>query len=55
MKAVRNLEIYAVDAGSYFSKPGPRTFSGVEILAKIIHPHDFKHITVPYNSFLRIE
>ncbi|MGB9169156.1 MAG: cobalamin-binding protein [Nitrososphaeraceae archaeon] len=55
LKAVKNLEIYAVDAGSYFSKPGPRTFSGVEILAKIIHPHDFKHITVPSNSFLGIE
>jgi iron complex transport system substrate-binding protein len=55
LMAVKNGEIYAVDAGSYFSKPGPRTFSGVEILAKIIHPHDFNYIAVPSNSFLRIE
>jgi iron complex transport system substrate-binding protein len=55
LTAVKNGEIYVVDAGSYFSKPGPRTFSGVEILAKIINPKDFNHITVPSNSFLRIE
>jgi iron complex transport system substrate-binding protein len=54
LTAVKNGEIYGVDAGSYFSKPGPRTFSGVEILAKIIHPSDFNHITIPLNSFLRI-
>src|SRR5574339_195803 len=54
LSAVKNGQIYVVAAGSYFSKPGPRTFTGVEILAKIIHPHDFKHITVPSNSFLRM-
>jgi len=51
----KNGEVYVVDAGSYFSKPGPRTFSGVEILAKILHPREFNHMTVPSNSFLRIE
>jgi iron complex transport system substrate-binding protein len=55
LTVVKNGEIYVVDARSYFSKPGPRTFSGLEILAKIIHPHDFNHIIVPSNSFLRIE
>lgn len=55
LTAVKNGEVYAVDAGSYFSKPGPRTFSGVEILAKIIHPSEFNYITVPLNSFLRID
>ena len=55
LTAIKNGETYAVDAGSYFSKPGPRTFSGVEILAKIIHPQYFNHITVPSNSFLRID
>ncbi len=55
LTAVKNGEIYAVDAGSYFSKPGPRTFSGVEILAKIINPRDSNHIMVPSNSFLKIE
>lgn len=55
LTAVKNGKIYVVDAGSYFSKPGPRTFSGVEILAKIIHPQYFNHITVPSNSFLRLD
>jgi iron complex transport system substrate-binding protein len=55
LRTVKNAQIYFVDAGSYFSRPGPRTFSGVEILAKIIHPHDFNHITIPSNSFLRID
>ena len=27
-----------VNAGAYFSKPGPRTITGLEVLAKIIDP-----------------
>jgi iron complex transport system substrate-binding protein len=38
MPAVRNKQIYYVDANSYFSRPGPRLVTGVEILAKIFHP-----------------
>ncbi|MCS7050517.1 MAG: ABC transporter substrate-binding protein, partial [Thermomicrobium sp.] len=30
--------IWAVDASSYFSRPGPRIVRGVEILAAILHP-----------------
>jgi iron complex transport system substrate-binding protein len=34
-------DIYVVDAGSYFSRPGPRLVEGVELLAAILHPsHD---------------
>jgi len=36
--AVVNNEIWALDATSYFSRPGPRIVDGVEILAKIFHP-----------------
>ena len=28
----------AVDASSYFSRPGPRLVTGVELLAGILHP-----------------
>jgi iron complex transport system substrate-binding protein len=28
----------AVDASSYFSRPGPRIIDGLELLAHIIHP-----------------
>jgi iron complex transport system substrate-binding protein len=36
--AVRNGCVYALDASSYFSRPGPRLVVGLEILAKLLHP-----------------
>jgi iron complex transport system substrate-binding protein len=36
--AVRNDRVYALEANSYFSRPGPRLLTGMEILAKIIQP-----------------
>lgn len=33
--------VYAVDASSYFSRPGPRIVDGLEILAWTIHPDAF--------------
>ncbi|MBC7901660.1 MAG: cobalamin-binding protein [Saprospiraceae bacterium] len=41
INAVKNGEIWALDATSYFSRPGPRVIDGAEILAKIIHPAIF--------------
>jgi iron complex transport system substrate-binding protein len=38
MPAVRDNHIYYVDANAYFSRPGPRLLTGLEILAKIFHP-----------------
>jgi len=38
MPAVRYNQIYYVDANAYFSRPGPRLITGVEILAKLLHP-----------------
>jgi iron complex transport system substrate-binding protein len=35
--AVRDNQIYYVDANSYFSRPGPRLITGLEILAKLFH------------------
>ena len=54
LRAIKNNELYVVDAGSYFSKPGPRTITGIEILAKIIFPNEFKHITIPENSYSKL-
>jgi len=28
----------AVDASSYFSRPGPRLVDGIELLAHLLHP-----------------
>ena len=36
--AIRNGQVYALDANSYFSRPGPRLITGLEILAKLLHP-----------------
>jgi iron complex transport system substrate-binding protein len=38
ISAVRNGQVYALEANSYFSRPGPRLVTGLEILAKVLHP-----------------
>lgn len=38
LPAVREKRIFAVDANSYFSRPGPRLADGMAILAQILHP-----------------
>jgi iron complex transport system substrate-binding protein len=55
LHSVQNNEVYAVNAGAYFSKPGPRTITGLEVLAKIIDPEDFEDIKVPTDSFAKYE
>jgi iron complex transport system substrate-binding protein len=39
--AARGDAVYAVDASSYFSRPGPRIVDGLEILAWAVHPDAF--------------
>jgi iron complex transport system substrate-binding protein len=41
LPAVERGAVWAVDATSYFSRPGPRVVDGAEILARIIHPEIF--------------
>jgi iron complex transport system substrate-binding protein len=41
LPAVKSGEVWATDATSYFSRPGPRVVEGVEILARILHPGIF--------------
>jgi iron complex transport system substrate-binding protein len=41
LPAVKNEAVWAVDATSYFSRPGPRVIEGVEILSRILHPQLF--------------
>jgi iron complex transport system substrate-binding protein len=55
LRAVTAGNVYIVDSNSYFSKPGPRIFTGLEIISKIIHPILFKQMVVPRNSFKRIK
>jgi len=55
LRAVRDKNIFAVDANSYFSKPSIRTITGLEIIAKMINPEQFLSLNVPENSFLQIK
>ena len=54
LKAVKENNVYAVDANSYFSKPSLRTITGIEILAQIIHPDIFGNLQLPEGSFTKI-
>ena len=54
LRAVKNKAIFAVDANSFFSKPSIRTVTGLEILAKIIHPTNFENVSIPEESFSKI-
>ena len=39
--AVQHSQVYAVNAGAYFARPGPRIVDSLEILAGILHPREF--------------
>jgi len=54
LRAVKENNVYAVDANSYFSKPSLRTVTGIEILASIFHPEIFKGLEMPENSYMKI-
>jgi len=41
LPAVKQNQVYAVDANSYFARPGPRVVDGLELLAHLIHPELF--------------
>jgi iron complex transport system substrate-binding protein len=41
LPAVRAGRVYAVDANSYFARPGLRVVEGTELLAHLIHPEVF--------------
>jgi iron complex transport system substrate-binding protein len=55
LAAVKKGNVYAVEAGAYFSKPSPRTVTGLEILAKIMHPEEATKIKVPEKSFKKVK
>jgi iron complex transport system substrate-binding protein len=50
LPAVQKGRVYAVDASSYFARPGPRVIEGIQLLAHLIHPDLFPW-TGPANAF----
>ena len=55
LSCVKDGNVFAVDANSFFSKPSIRTVTGLEILAKIIHPELFSDVRIPEDSFEQIK
>ncbi|HEV2964143.1 MAG TPA: cobalamin-binding protein [Candidatus Angelobacter sp.] len=54
LPAVRKGQVYAVDASSYFARPGPRVIDGAELLAHLIHPELFPW-NGPDSAYCRVE
>ncbi len=54
LPAVRKQNVYAVDASSYFARPGPRVIAGTELLAHLIHPELFQW-NGPSDAFHRLD
>ena len=42
--AVRNDQVFIIDADAYTSRLGPRLVTGLEIMAEIIHPEVFSEM-----------
>jgi iron complex transport system substrate-binding protein len=53
LPAVHNNRVYAVDANSFFARPGPRVVEGAELLAQLIHPELFEATSA--NTFQQID
>ena len=53
LPAVRDGRVYAVDANSYFARPGPRVVEGTELLAHLFHPDQFEW-KGPADAFQRL-
>jgi len=47
IEAVRRGQVFAVDGSAYFSRPGPRTIDGIELLAEIFDPDAFVETSPP--------
>jgi iron complex transport system substrate-binding protein len=58
LPAVRDGKVWAVDATSYFSRPGPRVVEGAEILLRVLHadifgePSEAEAVRVPADLML---
>jgi iron complex transport system substrate-binding protein len=52
--AVQKDRVYAVDANSYFARPGPRVVEGTELLAHLLHPGLFEWQGPP-GAFRKLE
>ncbi len=52
--AVHRGQVFALDASSYFSRPGPRVIDGIELLAEIFDPAGFVDLA-PAGSWVPVQ
>lgn len=50
LRAVKNEQVFLVHGSHYFNRPGPRVVTGLEILAKLLHPELFPDLDLPEGS-----
>ncbi|MCS7197589.1 MAG: cobalamin-binding protein [Candidatus Bipolaricaulota bacterium] len=53
LTAVKEGQVFIVEASAYFNRPGPRIVTGLEILAEIIHPEIFSGLA-PQEAMMRL-
>ena len=53
LPAVRNGDVFVIDADAYTSRLGPRLVAGLEIMAEIIHPELFSGL-IPHGGAVRL-
>ena len=53
LPAIRERQIFAVDANSYFSRPGPRLADGVALLGHLFHPN-LVPLDLPAGAFRKL-
>ena len=54
LPAVQKGRVYVVDSPAYFSRPGPRVVTGLEILAQILQPKLFSGL-IPVDSAVKLQ
>jgi iron complex transport system substrate-binding protein len=54
LTAVRRGQVFALDGSAYFSRPGPRVFDGIELLAEVFDPDAFVDVA-PFGSWTPVE
>ena len=55
LPAVKTNRVFAVDANSFFARPGPRVVEGAELLSHIIHPELFQDSVQFANYYKKID
>jgi iron complex transport system substrate-binding protein len=54
LPAVRHHQVFAMDAGAYTSRSGPRLVQGLEIIAEILHPELFSGF-IPADGAVQVD